>query len=60
MENIDWMKNMEIIKEINEMINELKNRNITIKDDNDMSWFLDKIVYNARMDEVIFECDTEQ
>ncbi len=60
MDNISLMNNMEIIENINKMLEELKERNINIKDDNDMWWYLDKILYNQNIDEIIFMCATNQ
>lgn len=60
MDNISLMNNMEIIEKINKMLEELKERNINIKDDNDISWYLDKIIYNQNIDEIIFTCETNQ
>jgi len=59
-DNISLMNNMEIIENINKMLEELKERNINIKDDNDMWWYLDKILYNQNIDEIIFMCATNQ
>ena len=60
MDNISLMNNMEIVENINKMLQELKERNIKIKDDNDMWWYLDKILYNQNIDEIIFMCETNQ
>jgi len=60
MNNIDCMTNIEIVEKFNKMIEELKARKIIIKDDNDMFWYLDKILYDKNIDEIIFKCETNQ
>lgn len=60
MNNISSMNNMEIVENINAMLQELKDRYITIKDDNDMCWYLDKILFKGSIDEIIFTCETNQ
>ena len=60
MDNIKDMNNMEIMSNLNLMVQELRNRNILLKDDNDISWYLDKIIYNQNIDEIIFTCETNQ
>ena len=60
MNNIDCMTNIEIVEKFNKMLEELKARKIIIKDDNDMFWYLDKILYDKNIDEIIFKCETDQ
>lgn len=60
MDNISLMNNMEIMSNLNLMVQELRNRNILLKDDNDMLWYLESFIYDSGIDEIVFTCETNQ